>query len=302
MRRIRTNAGFSAIELLVVLAVSMVVLFAMLAVYSQGVTIKHHVQGTVDVQSNVRLAMDKLTRDLRMIGFAVPRAPEVGGSDSWAPAIFHARQDEIGYRADVDGGSAEIVCTPTASNSDCPLSKLRLDSILYYQNLNCDAPDGAPGGLRLVASRRDRSWQPFSCSGYTAGDGSISVSGVTDAFFRAGKSRVSTVEQVYYRYVPQAQAPYGTLWRHVRYGNTPDATFPPTGATWTAVAEHLSDFWIEYQDGNGATLAGFPLSAANRALVRKIVLFMEGYDQVGVDGRPQQIQVRSEVLVRNLAH
>ena len=99
--------------------------------------------------------------------------------------------------------------------------------------------------------------------------------------------------------MPQSSAPYGILQRAVRYANTPSNTFPPTGLTWTTVARNLSDFSLEYQDGSGTVLTGNPLSATNRGLVSRIVLFMEGFDQVGPDGHPQQIQMRSEILLRN---
>ena len=87
--------------------------------------------------------------------------------------------------------------------------------------------------------------------------------------------------------------------RAVRYGNSPDDSFPPGSVPWTTVADHLTDFWLEYQDETGTTLSGSPLSVANRAAVRKIVLFIEGYDQVGPVGQPQLIQARSEILLRN---
>ncbi len=65
------------------------------------------------------------------------------------------------------------------------------------------------------------------------------------------------------------------------------------------VADHLTDFWIEYRDETGTALTTFPLPAVDRATVRTIVLFMEGYDEVGPNGQPQLVQVRSEILVRN---
>ncbi len=46
-------------------------------------------------------------------------------------------------------------------------------------------------------------------------------------------------------------------------------------------------------------MTGSPLSVANRRAVRKIVLFIEGYDQIGPQGQPQLIQARSEILLRN---
>lgn len=296
----RNEPGFSMVEVVVAMGLAVVLMLGLYAAYAQGTAIKLRVQGTVRIESNVRLAMDRMERDLRVAGFGVPQGIEIGGSASWTPVIFYASQTGIGYRADIDGGSAGIICTPKSTNSVCPLNKLRLDSIRYYQALNCDAPDGTFGGLRVVVSVERDDWEPAICSGYSTSDDSISMTTtLTNATFTAGESNVATIEQVYYRYVPGSQQPYGSLERFVRYGNSPDGLFPPTGVSWTTVADHLTDFWLEYQDTTGATLIGSPLSMANRAAVHKIVLFVEGYDRIGPQGQPQLIQARSEILLRN---
>ena len=131
---------------------------------------------------------------------------------------------------------------------------------------------------------------------------SISIdmsSNVTDATFRAGQSDVLTIEQVYYRYVSAAQPPYGSLERYVRYANTPDSAFPPVGAAWTVVADHLTDFSLEYRDAAGNVLMGNPLSAGDRALVSSVFMFIEGFDSVGPQAIPQVLQAESQILLRN---
>ena len=294
----RNSEGFSLVEMLVALVVSLIALFAVLSAYSQANSVKTHVQGTIQIQGNVRLAMDSLSREMRMAGFAVPLGWEIGATTSWGPPIFHAEPTEIGFRADIDGGKAEITCTPDSTNANCPLTKLRLDPLDYYQNLNCDNPDGSLGGLKLIADI-EGVWKPFTCTGYSVSDDSISVSNVPDGEFEAGVGHVATVEQVYYRYVPSAQPPYGRLLRHVRYDNTPDDTFPPGGVSWIPVADHLTDLSMQYQDAAGAAITGSPMSVAQRAAITRVGVFMEGYDKAGPDGRPQVIQVRSAVLIRN---
>jgi prepilin-type N-terminal cleavage/methylation domain-containing protein len=293
----RRESGYSLIEVMIAMALSLLLMLGLMAAYSHANTIKSHVQGTMKIQDNVRLTMDKLVRDLRMTGFGVPQGTQIGGTAAWAPAVFYATQTQIGYRADIDGGSAEIVCTPNSTNTNCPLNRLRLDSIRYFQDLNCNAPGG--GAMRLVASVDREEWEPVTCNGYNTGLVALNVSSVTDTTFTAGVSQVATIEQVYYRYLPSSQPPYGTLVRYVRYDNSPSATFPPTGVTWTTVANHLTDFWLEYQDRNETVLSSFPLSSSDRRGVRKIVVFVEGYDQIGPQGQPQLIQARTEILLRN---
>jgi len=293
----RRPSGFSLIELIIAMGLALLLMLGLFAAYTHATGVKSRIQGTVKIQGNVRLTMDKLTRDLRMIGFGVPDGAQIGGTATWAPAMFYAAQTQIGYRADVDGGHAEIVCTPRTANANCPLNKLRLDSIRYYQDRNCDAPDGS--AMLLVAAVDRRRWEPVSCNGYSTGDGSILVNSVTDSVFRAGDAHVATIEQVYYRYIPGSQPPYGRLVRYVRFNNTPDDTFPPTGVTWTTVADHLTDFWLEYEDRNGTTLSSFPLSTVDRIRTHTIIVFVEGYDQIGPQGQAQIVQARSEILVRN---
>ena len=109
----------------------------------------------------------------------------------------------------------------------------------------------ASGGLKVVVSVERDDWERATCSGYGTSDGSITVTTMSNATFNAGESAVATIEQVYYRYIPGSGPPYGSLVRHVRYDNSPDASFPPTGVSWTTVANHLTDFWLEYQDETG---------------------------------------------------
>ena len=90
------------------------------------------------------------------------------------------------------------------------------------------------------------------------------------------------------------------LQRYVRYANTPSNTFPPTGVTWTTVADHLIDFDLQYLDDAGTVISTGTLSATQRGAVRRIVFLLEGFNAVGPQGGTQTILLESEVLVRNL--
>ncbi len=189
----RNESGFSLVEAVVAMGMAVALMLGLYAAYAQGIAIKSRVQGTVRIESNLRLAMDKMARDLRVAGLAVPQGIEIGGTASWTPVIFYASQTGIGYRADIDGGSAGIICTPNSTNSVCPLNKLRLDSILYYEALNCDALDGF-GGLRVVVSVDRDDWEPAICSGYSTIDDSITMTTtMTNSTFTAGESNVATI-------------------------------------------------------------------------------------------------------------
>lgn len=295
----RGQRGLTLVELLVAMTVLLFLLLAVLGAYDQGRTIQTHVDSSLKIQNNVRLALDRVERDLRMIGFGVPAGSQIGASAVWTPAVFYASATGIGFRAEIDGGHAEIICTPSLSNTDCPLTKLRLDSIAYYKGLSCNRPDGASGDLELVAVLGGADWSPVTCSGSSDADSSITVSTLLNGIFTAGASEAATIEQVYYRYVAGSAPTYGTLVRQVRYDNTPSNSFPPSGLASTVVARNLTDFWIEYYDASGTQLTGTTLNATQRAAIRSMAVFMEGYDRVGPAGHPQLIRMRSEVLVRN---
>ncbi len=293
--------GFTFTELLVALALTVFLLVAVLGAHSQGRSLLTHVEGNVKIQSNLRLAMERLGGDLRMMGFGVPDGAEIGGTALWAPAIFYASPTNLGFRGEIDGGFSEIICTPSSSNGSCPLTKLRLESISYYQDQDCKRPDGATGNLELIASVDGGIWEQLSCSGFSTATNSINVTGLPNNTLTAGISQAVTLEQVYYRYVPSSQAPnYGRLERYVRYENMPSNTYPPTGVTWSVVARQLTDFAFEFRDENDNVISGNPLSQVNREAVRKVVIFIEGFSQVGPGGAPQLLQMRSEIFARNL--
>ena len=155
--------GFTLVEILVSMTIMLFILLAVLGVYSQGSALKNHVEGSVKIQNNVRVAMDRIERDMRMIGYGVPNGQEIGKTTIWTPVVFYASPVAIGFRAEIDGGRAEIVCTPKSTNSDCPTTKLRLGSIEYYEDLDCSPPDGQPGDLKLLAVLDGSEWSPISC-------------------------------------------------------------------------------------------------------------------------------------------
>lgn len=66
---VRTAFGFTLIELMIAMVVGMVVLFAIYEVF----TVQNKILGTqdniVDLQQNARMAMDMMTRDIKMTGY-----------------------------------------------------------------------------------------------------------------------------------------------------------------------------------------------------------------------------------------
>ncbi|MCP3980192.1 MAG: hypothetical protein GY716_12880 [bacterium] len=294
-----SEGGFSLIEMLVAMSLTVVMFLAVMLAYDEARKLDTIVNADVTVQGNLRLAMDRVERDLRMIGFGVPTGERIGGTSVWTPSIFHATPTQIGFRSEIDGGYAEVTCTPALLNTDCPLNRLRLDSVSYYASVGCGALGGGSGGTAMVVISEDEEWLPITCSAVNQAQAYLTTSTMPSATFAAGSAKAVTLEQVYYTYTASSQSPYGTVTKSTRYANTPSSTFPPTGAQWTTIGSQLTDFWLEYHDEAGAVLSGNPLSATQREQVRSIVIFMQGYEQVNAQGDGRVIELRSEILRRN---
>ena len=78
--------GFTLIELLIVIAIFGVFIGAVYSLYIAHLRTALTREEVVDVQQNVRIAMDSMTRDLRMAGFLF-HAPVTPGMSNYSSAI-----------------------------------------------------------------------------------------------------------------------------------------------------------------------------------------------------------------------
>ncbi len=101
-------AGFTLIETLIATSIFLVVLFAVYTVYDVGEA--NYQRGTRkwDVQSEARVALERMAREIRMAGYAAP-------SKATDPVVI-ATDDTISIHADLDGTGAKYV---TYSRRDC---------------------------------------------------------------------------------------------------------------------------------------------------------------------------------------
>lgn len=78
-RKLLTNKrGFTLIELLIVMGMLGMVVAAIYSLYSTHQKTAYTTDEVVEVQQNLRIAMDSITRDVRMAGFLIPRTGTVG--------------------------------------------------------------------------------------------------------------------------------------------------------------------------------------------------------------------------------
>jgi prepilin-type N-terminal cleavage/methylation domain-containing protein len=76
-----SSKGFSLVELLVVVAILGLVMMSITSLYKSTERTAYTQDEVVDVQQNIRIAMDQIARDLRMAGFMIP-----AGQDPISPA------------------------------------------------------------------------------------------------------------------------------------------------------------------------------------------------------------------------
>jgi type II secretory pathway pseudopilin PulG len=99
--------GFTILEAMVATAIFMVVMYGVYVIYDVGE--RNYVSGSRkwDVQSQARVAIERMARELRMAGYASPKLTD---------PIVIATNDTVAFHADVDGSGAKYI---TYSRRDC---------------------------------------------------------------------------------------------------------------------------------------------------------------------------------------
>jgi type IV pilus assembly protein PilW len=101
MSRLLKTSGFTLIELMISVAIFAVVTLAAFAVLSSSQRTSVTMDQTVQIQQNVRMALDLIARDVRMTGYANPAAGALAGCAQHMNAVDN-------NPAGVDAGSDSI--------------------------------------------------------------------------------------------------------------------------------------------------------------------------------------------------
>lgn len=106
--------GFSLIELVIVCAMLGIVMAAIFTLYQTHQRTAYTQEEVVEVQQNLRIAMDSITRDIKMAGFLVPLTPAVinpiasftnGATNADPDSITINTASESGVYARIDAGT-----------------------------------------------------------------------------------------------------------------------------------------------------------------------------------------------------
>lgn len=103
--------GFTLIELLIAMAVGMIILTAVYSVFTQQSKQFANQEVVVEMQQNARMAMDIITRDIRLAGYAPPNpsitlarcSGSLTASSTTCVGIRNASANYVSFAADLDG-------------------------------------------------------------------------------------------------------------------------------------------------------------------------------------------------------
>jgi len=116
--RLKGNKGFTLVEILVVIAILGLVMASIYSIYLTNMKSAYSQEEVVEVQQNLRIAMDSITKDIRMAGMLVPSTtpPIPSGFADYATSLplntasargIYARIDE----APIIGAGNTVTCT-----------------------------------------------------------------------------------------------------------------------------------------------------------------------------------------------
>jgi len=137
-KRLGNNLGISLIELLVVVAVMGVIGTALFSLYFNSTRTSTATEETIEVQQNLRIALDQLNKDLRMAGFLIPSGT----------ALLSAPQTPMDLNADGDCDDAGEACLTIQTAAPFGIASRVQSSILIDAGID----DVTPKDIEIALS------------------------------------------------------------------------------------------------------------------------------------------------------
>jgi prepilin-type N-terminal cleavage/methylation domain-containing protein len=237
------GAGFTIVELLMVMAMLGLVTGAIYSTYIAQQRSAASQGEVTEVQQNLRVALDYLSRDLRMAGALVPPGTPPLAAAAGSPAFPSYSTSIVCNTASADGRLARIDADTPVTDGATTVD-LTLETPVDIASPNCVDAFAVGDRLRLI--------RPV--------DGSQPLSGVKilkiDAISRGGGSPHTAPTMTVSKYDDSAFGPDLINASDLLAKITDTATYPMT------VAYFLAD--------GGATVNGFTCPANQRCLVRRV--------------------------------
>jgi prepilin-type N-terminal cleavage/methylation domain-containing protein len=261
MKRVSSQSGFSLVELMVALVVTMIVTGSIFGLLTGGQEAFRKEPAMSDRQANIRAAMDMIVTDLSGAGAAMPRFAQVlapglnapfGGPDAPGGGLT----DELMILTDTGGGLPQPICDSGATKVGiaediAPVVVGQSFAIFLDDNrwavrratavATGVATSGTCTGSHAVVTFAARAGEPLNVAGGVCGAGGVGTAagGICSTLLTMSPARV-----VAYR---------------IRY----DATGVPflerrtsdDWATWQQVFPGVEDLQVRYQNGSSVAVA-----------------------------------------------
>lgn len=204
--------GMSLVEILLVMAILGVVMLAVMSLYVPAVKSTTIQTRVTDVQSNLRLAADRMTQDLLLAGFLIPDEPivfESGTPDDPADLTIQTRTvvDNFGRIGSAANGPSSVALT--LSNVDMAEYFPENSKVRVFNPINMI--ELAPYNEALATAAQDHVYTVDSVAGSTIT--------VNHAGMLSGISNAEFVEAVVIRVRDNLQPPLQTIRYRVVNGD-----------------------------------------------------------------------------------
>jgi prepilin-type N-terminal cleavage/methylation domain-containing protein len=250
----RDQAGFSLIELLIAMVVTLIVSGAIFGLMTTGQNSFRREPEVTERQQNVRVAMDLVQRDIATAGMAMTPSVQAftDGLDNWPAGlpsvVVPGENSDVLELAGTDGACPQLDGQPSAGavlNTSPVPSCFAPNSLVYLPMPNNTTLFGLGTGIVAQAASIDFSGQqlppPYPAPAPTEFNASFPVT-------------VGLMQLVRYEVAvdPSDQSP--GLWRSTTGGiDLATAAYaPPPGGAWELIARGVEDMQVQYLNGNGA--------------------------------------------------
>jgi len=107
---LRGQAGFTLVELMVAMSIFLLILVGIFQVFDPSHRAYQASERKLDVQQNARVAMDRMTRQIRMAGY-FPENIDTNSANDLANSIQVATESALAVAGDLDGTGASQIYT-----------------------------------------------------------------------------------------------------------------------------------------------------------------------------------------------
>ena len=306
----KISQGYTLVEILVSIVILLLVLIAVYSFFDQGQWLYLGMEKQTESQQNVRIVVENLERDLRMIGGGVPNSVRVSVPQWWTPFIFTADKSKIYFFADIDSRN-----TLLTANAGSGAGNVAVE----------DASVVCPSvGTPLVLVLELKTWQPVQCTGIVGS--TINISPATVQAFPASTSTVFSPDTVFYRMTNDsnndgvcddlngdgltcldslttgADFPFCNIEKAEVFGNDPDLDSDVTTAAFQVMATNICEFKLEYFSTNGLPINGgtVPLTGGFLSAVQRVKATVSAKARSSRGpGQYNDIRLTSDILLRS---